>query len=115
MSESERRRDRRVATHLNILASNACTGEKLGSLANLSVSGFLLVGQKSLPVEQTLAIVLQPSDPALDSLTVDVDCLWVDQHTGGAVWSGAQFVNVSPSQIIAIAELVAAFSGPEAI
>ncbi len=49
------------------------------------------------------------SKPLISSLPLElnIECLWVDQSGSSMAWSGVQFINLSPTQIIGIAQILA--------
>lgn len=57
-------------------------------------------------VRSSQSIQVQPLISSLP-LKMNVECLWVDQSSSSMAWSGVQFINLSPTQIIGVAQILA--------
>lgn len=115
MSENERRGQRRIKTAVEIAVTDARTGSSVGRVANLSVDGLMMLTAQPYEVGQRYSVLLNASAPADKAamlpelpLAVTLECVWVEP-LAGSTWVGARFINCSASDLVATAQLVAAF------
>lgn len=115
MSQNERRGQRRIKTAVEITVSDARNGAKIGRVANLSVDGLLMLTSEAYEVGQRYSVLLSASAPADKQsllpnmpLAVTLECVWVEP-LAGSTWVGTRFINCSTGDLVATAQLVAAF------
>ncbi len=115
MSPSERRGQRRIKTAVEIAVSDARTGSNIGRVANLSVDGLMMLTKEPYEVGQRYSVLLNASAPTDKQallpempLAVTLECVWVEP-LAGSTWVGARFINCSSNDLVATAQLVAAF------
>ena len=109
MTGSERRGEKRVAPSFEINAFDAASEQLVGRVANLSITGMLLVGDTAIAEESVVKLRLVSSDSNYKVIDVEVEGLWCDSQEGGSVWSGVQFATLNPAAIVSVAHLIAAF------
>lgn len=78
------------------------TGELVGTVANLSEEGIMLVNREALTAEHIYQVQLQIAPGTLDNtdeihIDIGIDCLWVSPASGQAAtyWSGCQIIDMS--------------------
>ena len=111
MTSSERRESRRATPHKDVWVARSSDGERIGRLANLSLNGLLLLSSHPLPQTCTTVITLSShvvEHPVLP-LSLELECLWSEATGSNAHWSGAHFINLTPPQIVSIAQLIGDF------
>lgn len=115
MSPNERRGQRRIKTAVEISVSDARTGLNIGRVANLSVDGLMMLAGEAYEVGQRYRVLLHARAPEEKQallpampLAVTLECVWVEP-LAGSTWIGARFINCSSNDLVATAQLVAAF------
>lgn len=96
MSE-ERRIAKRVAPSSGYIAVlNRHTGQQLGSIANISETGFMLVGPEMIDIDSVFQFELKSSEDKFDTIQCGAVCLWnADTSAGNAYWSGFHIIDIS--------------------
>lgn len=100
-SFESRRRHKRHTLRGKVRVINKATGLELGSIANLSQEGIMLVNNTPLATENIYQLRLEIEDDASGTKTpaidIGVDCLWVSPAGSDAstYWSGCQIIDVS--------------------
>ncbi len=73
-------------------------GGTLGSLANISQGGFMLLASHPLVVNRLFQLRLQPTDTQSDddSIELGAECLWCQEAAEpGHYWAGFQIIDIS--------------------
>jgi hypothetical protein len=79
-----------------IEVTDTLNGRHLGRLVNISVDGFLLVGEAPVEVDTVLQLALSSAAPGGDrQLSVGAICIWSsDASSPGHYWSGFHMIDV---------------------
>ena len=98
---NKRKQERYVPATL-IEAVNTVTDTPLGTLANISLGGFLLTSQiDEIPEGAIYQFKLQEcNEPvSMEPIHLGAVCLWhSDASSPGSYWSGFQILDISPEQ-----------------
>ncbi|MEZ5436013.1 MAG: PilZ domain-containing protein [Pseudomonadales bacterium] len=96
------------------------TGQSIGSVANLSLEGLMLVNNAPLHVDCIYQLsvcvdgsVLGEADNKTVELHLGVDCLWnspASSVTAAAYWSGCQIIDVADEDLVVIQHLIDALA-----
>lgn len=103
-----RRHDRYSATpHLEVFERHS--GIRLGSLADLSLEGFMLFCEQSQPADTVVECRLllpQPLD-GIDEIHLAADCLWSRPGAEGqSGWAGYQILDISEAHSAVLQKLM---------
>ena len=92
------------------------SGQSMGTVANLSLEGLMLVNSEPLHADRIYQLCLTIAEnviPDLDGKTHDVqlgvDCLWsspAQSTTASAYWSGCQIIDISEADFELIKKLI---------
>jgi hypothetical protein len=92
------------------------TGQSVGTVANLSLEGLMLVNNEPLHADHIYQLsltiagnVISESDNAIHQIDLGVDCLWSSpaQSAGvSAYWSGCQIIDISETDFELIKKLI---------
>ncbi|MGB5325961.1 MAG: hypothetical protein WBN40_11120 [Pseudomonadales bacterium] len=108
---AESRRKKRHELSKPIPVVDTLSGDAIGTLANITVGGMLIVGNKPMDANRIYQIELQfPGEVAeVTSVCVGIDCLWVNQEQGMA-WSGCEIIDADDDAIAIIEQLIIEYS-----
>ena len=114
---SNRRKSPRINLRNLVSVVDVATGESVGSVANLSLEGLMLVNHAPLDPDRIYRLCMtvggKPfSDGADDARQIHlaVDCLWNSPAaavTASAYWSGCQIIDISDADFAVIEQLIA--------
>ena len=96
MQEKRTSPRRQVDKTIEILDINS--GEALGSLANISLGGFMLISSSAMPLNQLYQLRIRFPTPIDGETGIDVgaESLWCNDATGpGSYWTGFQIIDIS--------------------
>lgn len=89
------------------------SGAVLGTVANLSREGIMLVSNRPLASDNIYQLRLQVakgllSDEQPTEIDIGVDCLWVSPagNTASTYWSGCQIIDVSDDALVLIQQVI---------
>lgn len=94
-------------TRIDIL--DAESNEVIGTLVNISVSGFMMISEKSLPENYVFQFKVVFSPGAADSHTIQLgaESLWVQEVEGSNQrWIGFHIIDISDSDKAVISALI---------
>ena len=106
---NERKQERYVPSTL-IEAINTVTEQQLGTVANISLGGFLLTSQEDdIPEGAIYQLRLQAQDGQTGvNLNLGAICLWHSEASSpGSYWSGFQILDISPQEEQALKSYIA--------
>lgn len=81
---------------IEIIDINA--GEAMGTLANISLGGFMLISKSETPLNQLYQLRIHFPSPIDGETGIDVgaESLWCNDATGpGSYWTGFQIIDIS--------------------
>lgn len=116
---ASRRKHPRHALRDTVIVLDQSTGEPVGTVANLSLEGLMLVNNKPLHADSLYQLCLQvpeglmPGQPAWE-IRMGVDCLWnspAENVTAATYWSGCQIIDISDTDFARIQQLIDAVAG----
>jgi len=88
----------RIETDSQIRVTDTNSGEVIGTLGNISLGGFMLISEKSLPLNRLYQfnISFPQPDGATKSIEIGADSLWSQQLPDKTTfWFGFQIIDVS--------------------
>ena len=95
-----KRAQERYTPRTVIQATNAMNEETLGTLANISLGGFLLTSQhNNVPDGAVFQMILEEQSDGGERLNINLGatCLWHSDATSpGYYWCGFQIIDISP-------------------
>lgn len=94
-------------TRIDILDTES--NEVIGTLVNMSVSGFMMISEKSLPENYVFQFKVVFSPGAADSHTVQLgaESLWVQEMEGSKQrWIGFHIIDISETDKATISGLI---------
>ncbi len=111
-----RRKHPRHALHDAVRVIDRVTGQSVGTLANLSIDGLMLVNSDPLNADCLYQLKVSVNGSVIGDdanktyeLHVGVDCLWnspAASVTAAAYWSGCQIIDVSDEDLAVIQRVV---------
>lgn len=110
-----RRKHPRHALRNAVSVVDQATGEPVGTIANLSLEGMMLVNNKPLHTDCIYQLCLNipegliPGQPG-GEIRLGVDCLWnspAESVAASTYWSGCQIIDISEDDFAMIRELIA--------
>lgn len=110
---AESRRKKRHELSKPIPVQDTLSDEIIGTLANITVEGMLIVGNRPMDVNRIYQIELQlPTEiNGVSSVCVGIDCMWInggeDQELS---WSGCEIIDADPAAIEVIEQLISEYS-----
>lgn len=102
---NEHRRAPRKSAYVTIPVANAMSGETMGRIGNLSSTGMLLVCNRQIGADALyqLGFDLVDSNGRPHAIEVGVIEQWSEAaNVPGQFWTGFQFIDVSPSDLVVI-------------
>lgn len=110
----QRKHERYIPTTL-IEAINTITENQLGTIANISLGGFLLTSQvDDIPEGAIYQLRLQESSDqtTLTPINLGATCLWHSEAASpGSYWSGFEILDISPQDEQALKSYIASLHG----
>ena len=96
------------------------SGESIGTVANLSMEGLMLVNSEPLHADRIYQLcltiaenVIADSDGRAHDVQLGVDCLWsspAQSTSTSAYWSGCQIIDISEADFELIKKLISSVS-----
>ena len=96
------------------------TGESVGTVANLSLEGLMLVNSSPLHADHIYQLCLtidsglmQDAEGRCHEIHVGVDCLWsspAQSASASAYWSGCQIIDISEADFELVKKLLGAIA-----
>jgi len=111
-SPEGRRQKRRIPTH-TIIAHNSMTSHELGSLANITNDGLMLVSKTKIETNRIYQISLQLPFAIEGSNSIDlvIDCLWSNSDDSTDLyWAGCAIIDADDIANTAIETLIESYS-----
>lgn len=115
-----RRKHPRHSLRDSVRVIDKATGESLGTVANLSLEGLMLVNSSPLHADHIYQLCLTIDGdviPHVDGrgheIHVGVDCLWsspAQSASASAYWSGCQIIDISEADFELVKKLLGAIS-----
>jgi hypothetical protein len=105
---NEKRSNPRKNTDGLIKALDLNTDELLGTLVNISKSGFLLVGSHPIEPKRVyqLRLELEPPIAETEAIECGAESLWADSAPeGSSHWTGFQIIDINEDDAKSIEEL----------
>jgi len=85
------------------------TGSSIGTIANISLEGMMIIGPKALETDSIYQLALKFCRPVreMSSVNLGVDCMWnnTSPPNTGLHWSGCQIIDLS-DECIQVLELI---------
>jgi hypothetical protein len=113
---TSRRKHERHSLRDSVRVIDKSTGQSVGTVANLSLEGLMLVSSAPLSADCIYQLSLTIAEsvlPGLDGGTheipLGVDCLWsspAKSASASAYWSGCQIIDISESDFELIKKLI---------
>lgn len=110
---AESRRKKRHELSKPIPVVDTLSGETLGTLANLTIEGMLVLSNKPLDANRIYQVELAfPAAVAgADSVSVGIDCLWAKQgETPELNWAGCEIIDADADTVAIIGQLIDEYS-----
>ncbi|MBT8139940.1 MAG: PilZ domain-containing protein [Gammaproteobacteria bacterium] len=110
---AETRRAKRHELNQPIPVRDTLSGDTLGTLANITIEGMLLVSNKPLDANRIyqVELVFPAEISGMSSVCVGIDCLWVNQAQAQEMnWAGCEIIDADPDSIEVIEQLIATYS-----
>ena len=107
MQEKRSNPRKQVEETIEIVDINA--GEALGTLANISLGGFMLISRSETPLNQLFQLHIRFPSPIDGEPGIDVgaESLWCNAATGsGSYWTGFQIIDISDQGVRLIERLI---------
>lgn len=107
---SERRRHDRHSTPLHLEVFERHSGVRIGSLADLSLEGFMLFSEQPQAVDTVIECRLLLPQPlaGIDEIHLAADCLWSRPGADGQnSWAGYQILDICEAHNAALQKLIA--------
>lgn len=111
-AQDSRREKRHVPTQ-TIMVYNTMTGQELGSLANITSDGLMLVSKADIETNRIYQISLQLPFAIEDSNSIDIviDCLWSNtSESADLYWAGCAIIDADEAANSAIETLIESYS-----
>lgn len=110
---TETRREKRHTITQTIIAYDTMTSQELGSLANLTSDGMMLVSKQEIESNRIYQVSLQLpfSIDGNECIDIVVDCLWskpADSHE--LFWAGCAIIDADKQAAAAIDTLIESYS-----
>lgn len=96
------------------------SGQPVGTVANLSLEGLMLVSNEPLRADHIYQLslivaenVISENDNSVHELNLGVDCLWsspAQSTSASAYWSGCQIIDISETDFELIKKLISSVS-----
>lgn len=106
---SEKRSQPRKVCDTRIDILDAESNQVIGSLVNMSLSGFMMITNKPLPENYVFQfiIVFSPDTPDSNSIRVGAESLWLQEIEGSSqCWIGFHIIDISEQDQARIGELI---------
>ncbi len=95
MSEERRISDRIDTPSGQIHVFDRMLGEEIGTVANISTTGFMLVADRKIDVDSILQLRLLTSDTQ-EEFSLGAMCLWnSDASSSNTFWAGFHIIDIS--------------------
>ena len=107
-----RRKHQRHTLRDDVKVVDQMTGQVLGTIANLSEEGIMLVHNAPLSTENIYQIRLEIDQGVLGddpvAIEMGIDCLWVSPagNTASTYWSGCQIIDMSDDAYSRIMDVI---------
>jgi len=95
---NDKRTHPRSKVDIPITVTDLNNGQVIGNLGNISLGGFMLISNRSLPLNRLyqLYIPLPQPDGSTRTVNIGADSLWVQQLPDKATfWTGFQIIDIS--------------------
>ena len=116
-SFASRRKHPRHSLRNAVTVIDKNSGAVLGTVANLSREGIMLVNSHTLESDSIYQIRLQIAPGVLDEsqpveIDIGIDCLWVSPagNTSSTYWSGCQIIDSSDDSFVLIEKIIQSLS-----
>ncbi len=111
---SERRKELRIPVLKPLQAIDDASGESIGTLANISYSGLLLLCQQCIEPNRVLQLKVPIPDSLISGapeLILGVESVWAEADGSGKNhWCGFQIIDYAPQATQILARLINEFS-----
>ncbi|MFZ6048026.1 PilZ domain-containing protein [Pseudomonas sp. CR3202] len=111
----ERRQHSRHATELQLEVFDLHSGQRLGRIVDLSMDGFMLLGETPLVADSVLECRLVPLTwvEGIEEVRLGADCLWTrageDERN---CWAGFHIIDLAEDQAATLATLLEFIRAP---
>lgn len=110
---TETRREKRHTITQTIIAFDTMTNQELGSLANLTSDGMMLVSKQEIEANRIYQVSLQLpfSIDGTECIDIVVDCLWSKRADSQELfWAGCAIIDADEQAAGAIDTLIESYS-----
>jgi len=91
----ENRRSTRVNPPIGSVIINQMNDENLGSVVNISATGFLLASRRKVEEGQIFQVSLIIPHVELHKVSIGVECLWSESQKSGLIFGGFHIIDIS--------------------
>ena len=107
MSENRRIADRVEAQSAQIHVRDIISNTDLGTIANLSETGFMLVSDRNIEVDSVFQLELTCCDDQFETLPIGAVCLWnAETSSENLFWAGFHIIDISAQTEAALNQLI---------
>ena len=111
MSE-ERRVSNRIETHsADIHIHDRISDSNIGTIANLSETGFMLVSNRNIEVDSVFQLEMSFGEEKFDHIRFGAVCLWnADTSSENLFWAGFHIIDISAEAEAALKQVISSLS-----
>lgn len=106
---NEQRSSPRKQANAGIEVFDTATDRPIGNLVNISLTGFMLITDQSLPEGHLFQLKIAIPDPAggISTVSFGAESLWnQDEPSSGNHWVGFQIIDIADSDSALIEQLI---------
>ena len=111
MSE-ERRISNRIETQsADIHIRDRISGAEMGTIANLSDTGFMLVTSRNIDVDSVFQLEMSCCEDKFENVHIGAVCLWnADSNTENLYWAGFHIIDISDKAEATLKQIISTLS-----
>lgn len=111
MSDERRIADRVSAQSADIRVQDRISDTSMGTIANLSETGFMLVSHRDIEVDSVFQLELSCCDGQFGNIQIGAVCLWnADTSSENLFWAGFHIIDISAAAEAALKQVIAKLS-----
>lgn len=105
---ADKRQSERFIAKNPLIVSDFISNTVLGSLANISRDGLMLLGEREIKEGGVYQVTIAVDHcVAEDELALGIECLWTSAAgTGGSQWSGFRIIDISDANQKILKDLI---------